>query len=197
MSDLIVSLDTVTDFEAMDIVDELGADVQYYKIGSVLFTKYHTDIIHMLKLRDKKVLLDLKLFDVAFNIEETCKFIAKFTNVFAITVCHYNDIIEYSKRGLGGGIKVFTTPAMKCTHDGNVMTSGEFINECASADGILVDNSLISQYITTTMPLINVGITKLDQLNVNCDYNIVGKLINNAPDKNKQAKAVLDILKGN
>jgi len=195
MSELIVSLDTVNDFEAMGIVDELGDVVEYYKIGSVLFNKYHTDILHMLQLRGKKVLLDLKLFDVAFNIEETCKFLSKIKGLFAISVCHYSDIVQSAKKGVAGtDIKVFTTPALKCEPSGSILTSEEPIHNGCDADGIIVDNSIINNYVNKNIPLINVGITDVDQIESTCDYNIVGKLISKSDNKVETLNKVLERL---
>lgn len=61
---LIIPLDVSTLKEAMEIVDELGDLVIHYKVGLQLFTKYGPKAVEMLKDKDKKVFLDLKLHDI-------------------------------------------------------------------------------------------------------------------------------------
>ncbi len=61
---LIVALDVPTLKEAVNVVEELGDLVRYYKIGLQLFTKFGLKIIEILKDRGKKVFLDLKLHDI-------------------------------------------------------------------------------------------------------------------------------------
>ena len=61
---LIVALDFHTADDAKKLVDELGNDVNFYKVGMELFYSVGAEIIHWLKARDKKIFLDLKLHDI-------------------------------------------------------------------------------------------------------------------------------------
>ena len=61
---LIVALDFHTADDAKKLVDELGDDVNFYKVGMELFYSVGVEIIHWLKARDKKIFLDLKLHDI-------------------------------------------------------------------------------------------------------------------------------------
>ncbi|MBR1645299.1 MAG: orotidine-5'-phosphate decarboxylase [Selenomonadaceae bacterium] len=61
---LIVALDFHTLDDAKKLVDELGDDVNFYKVGMELFYSVGAEIIHWLKSRDKKIFLDLKLHDI-------------------------------------------------------------------------------------------------------------------------------------
>ena len=61
---LIVALDFHTADDAKKLVDELGDDVNFYKVGMELFYSVGAEIIHWLKARDKKIFLDLKLHDI-------------------------------------------------------------------------------------------------------------------------------------
>ena len=61
---LIVPLDVPSTEEALIIVEELGKMVNFYKVGLELFTREGSTIVDILKKREKKVFLDLKLHDI-------------------------------------------------------------------------------------------------------------------------------------
>jgi orotidine-5'-phosphate decarboxylase len=176
-----MSLDTTSDFDAIEIVDEIGELIKYYKIGNILFTKYNKNIVEILQLRGKKVLLDLKLFDVSFNIEETCKIITKIKGVFGITVCHHNEVIQAAKKGLAGtDIKIFSIPALRFNQSSDILISNENDIDC---DGIIVDHSVVDDYLDYNKILVNAGLSDMKHLNKKCDFTIIGKLISQSKDK--------------
>jgi orotidine-5'-phosphate decarboxylase len=61
---LIVSLDVPSIEESLIIVENLGPLVNFYKVGLELFTRGGPTIVDILKKREKKVFLDLKLHDI-------------------------------------------------------------------------------------------------------------------------------------
>jgi orotidine-5'-phosphate decarboxylase len=61
---LIVSLDVPSIEESLVIVESLGPLVDFYKVGLELFTRGGPTIVEILKKREKKVFLDLKLHDI-------------------------------------------------------------------------------------------------------------------------------------
>jgi orotidine-5'-phosphate decarboxylase len=65
---LIISLDFDESSKALSLVDLLGADARFYKIGLQMYLKYGSQIVAELKKRDKKVFLDLKLNDIPNTI---------------------------------------------------------------------------------------------------------------------------------
>lgn len=64
MAEIIVALDVPSDTVAFRLVDELGDAVQWYKVGSPLFTRGGPDVIRELRRRRKHVFLDLKYHDI-------------------------------------------------------------------------------------------------------------------------------------
>lgn len=70
---LIVALDFDTADEAMDIVDKLGDDVDFYKVGWQLFIGTHYEVINRLAEMGKKVFLDLKMSDIPATIQKAIK----------------------------------------------------------------------------------------------------------------------------
>ena len=61
---LIVALDFNNLDDAKNLVNELGDDVVFYKVGMELFYSVGAEIVKWLKEQNKKVFLDLKLFDI-------------------------------------------------------------------------------------------------------------------------------------
>jgi len=61
---LIVSLDVPSIEESLEIVETLGEVVSFYKVGLELFARSGPGIVEILKKKEKKVFLDLKLHDI-------------------------------------------------------------------------------------------------------------------------------------
>jgi len=65
---LIVSLDFEKDLDALSLVDSLGQEVVFYKVGMQLFYHYGASLVQQLKKKGKKIFLDLKLHDIPNTI---------------------------------------------------------------------------------------------------------------------------------
>lgn len=68
MKSLIIALDLPTGEEALQLVDELGPEADYYKVGAQLFTRAGPSLVAELKDRDKQVFLDLKYHDIPHTV---------------------------------------------------------------------------------------------------------------------------------
>jgi orotidine-5'-phosphate decarboxylase len=66
---LIVGLDLPDAATAQGVVDRLGADVAFYKVGLGLLASGGLDLAASLKAQGKRVFLDLKLFDISATVE--------------------------------------------------------------------------------------------------------------------------------
>jgi orotidine-5'-phosphate decarboxylase len=64
MAELIVALDVASLPAALSMVDALGDAVDFYKVGSPLFTRTGPSVVQELRDRGKKVFLDLKFHDI-------------------------------------------------------------------------------------------------------------------------------------
>lgn len=64
MADLIIALDRPSQREALALVDQLGDEADFYKVGLELFTSVGPGVVRTLKGRGKRVFLDLKLHDI-------------------------------------------------------------------------------------------------------------------------------------
>lgn len=61
---LIVALDVHTFSDARMLIDELGDDVSFYKVGMELFYSVGEKVLTYLNEKNKKIFLDLKLHDI-------------------------------------------------------------------------------------------------------------------------------------
>jgi orotidine-5'-phosphate decarboxylase len=68
MSGIIVALDLPSSTDAIDLVDELGDVISFYKVGSPLYTLAGPGVIHELRERGKDVFLDLKFHDIPSTV---------------------------------------------------------------------------------------------------------------------------------
>jgi orotidine-5'-phosphate decarboxylase len=68
MSEIIVALDLPSGEQALDLVDGLGDSVDFYKVGSPLFTRTGPRFIAELRARGKRVFLDLKYHDIPSTV---------------------------------------------------------------------------------------------------------------------------------
>jgi orotidine-5'-phosphate decarboxylase len=64
MAQVIIALDVPTLDEALALVDSLGDETDFYKVGLELFTREGPSVVQALATRDKRIFLDLKLHDI-------------------------------------------------------------------------------------------------------------------------------------
>ncbi len=68
MKSLIVALDLPNGPDALELVDALGTEADYFKVGAQLFTREGPALVRELKDRDKRVFLDLKYHDIPHTV---------------------------------------------------------------------------------------------------------------------------------
>jgi orotidine-5'-phosphate decarboxylase len=68
MARIIVALDLPSTEQALDLVDRLGDAVDFYKVGSPLFTRSGPQFVRALRDRGRSVFLDLKFFDIPSTV---------------------------------------------------------------------------------------------------------------------------------
>ena len=101
MSDdrLIVALDVPNIIAGMDVVNKLGATVSFYKIGLGMLTGGGLALADELKKEhNKRIFLDLKLFDIGATVEAAVKGIAKYELDF-LTVHGDPNVVKAAKEG--------------------------------------------------------------------------------------------------
>lgn len=81
----IVALDFSSAKDALSLVDRLGDQCSFYKVGSELFTAAGPDVVNQLRKRQRSVFLDVKLHDIPNTVAGAVKS-AKAMGVALITV---------------------------------------------------------------------------------------------------------------
>ncbi len=89
---LIFALDVSSVKEAMELVDEMGESIVFYKIGLQLFMAGgYFELVQELVRRGKRVFVDLKFFDVPQTVQSAVAQLNKYGASFATV--HGNDAI--------------------------------------------------------------------------------------------------------
>ncbi len=68
MHKIIVALDVPSDAQAQRIIDALGDEIHFYKVGLQLLTAVGPSLIQKLVRSKKKVFLDLKLYEISNSV---------------------------------------------------------------------------------------------------------------------------------
>lgn len=70
---LISALDVPELSTALSLVDKIGPNVEWYKVGKQLFTHYGPAVVQELKSRGKKVFLDMKFHDIPNTVAQAIR----------------------------------------------------------------------------------------------------------------------------
>lgn len=73
MAELIVALDVPDRRRALELVDCLGDEVGFYKVGLELFSRWGPEAVGELRGRGKRVFLDLKLLDIPNTVSRAVR----------------------------------------------------------------------------------------------------------------------------
>ncbi len=84
---LIVALDFDNVAKAKELVETLGDEVTFYKVGLELsMSDGYFDFIEWLKIKNKKVFADLKLFDISATVGKAIKNLSNYSNIHFVTI---------------------------------------------------------------------------------------------------------------
>lgn len=122
---LIVALDVPTVDEAEILTCQLGDAVNFYKVGLELVTSDGgMDFVHFLKMKDKRIFLDMKLHDIGTTVERAASNLA-LLGVDFITVHGYPQTMDAAMRGVhGSDTKVLAVTVMTSYNDRDLETAG-------------------------------------------------------------------------
>lgn len=102
---LIVALDMKDKDDALKLVDELGDEVSFYKVGMVRILDTGIDLVKELTQRGKKVFLDLKSFDIEETVASTVA-VARDMGATFVTVHGSRGCIRAAKNQAGPDLKI-------------------------------------------------------------------------------------------
>jgi orotidine-5'-phosphate decarboxylase len=117
---LIFALDVPHHIAAQRLVDDLGDSVSFYKVGLELaLAEGFLDLIDWLRERDKKVFVDLKLFDVPATVARAVRRLAE-RDVDFTTVHGNQGIMEAAAEAKSGDLKVLAVTALTSLDRGDL-----------------------------------------------------------------------------
>lgn len=106
MEKLIIALDVANADSAKKIIDELGDEVVFYKLGlELMMSGQYFEIIRYLKKNNKKVFADLKLYDITQTMIRSIENLKQY-QIDMLTIHCANDEIMRSVARIKGSIKV-------------------------------------------------------------------------------------------
>lgn len=95
---LIIALDVSSPAAALHLIDHLGEQARFYKIGLELMASGGLELIPHLKKRGKKIFLDLKLHDIPQTVEKATRRLAQLEVDF-LSIHAYPQTLEAAMRG--------------------------------------------------------------------------------------------------
>lgn len=116
---LIMALDVPSITDAKSMVEELGDSVLFYKVGLELFMSGdYFEFIDWLKLRGKKVFVDLKFFDVPETVARAVRALSSKGVEFATV--HGNDAIMQAAGREKGQLKILAVTVLTSLDRGDL-----------------------------------------------------------------------------
>jgi orotidine-5'-phosphate decarboxylase len=140
---LIVALDVDTGAAALQLVNQLGSDVSFYKIGLQLFMEGGLTIVKRIIEQGKKVFLDLKIDDTPRTVQEAVRNSA-IDGVEFFTLQGNRDTVRAAKAGRGSrsSPKFLQVTYLSSWDSADLM---EYLHIEAAADKLSIDDQVVSR----------------------------------------------------
>ena len=120
---LIFALDVAEVDEAKALVNELSDAVTFYKIGmELMMTGEYFDLLDWLVKNEKKVFVDLKLFDVPATVSKAVKRLSQRGAYF--TTIHGNQGMMEAAAAEKGDLKILAVTALTSLDEGDIKDLG-------------------------------------------------------------------------
>ena len=130
---LIFAVDVPEVEQAKDLVTQLGPSVDFFKIGmELMMTGDYFELLDWLVEKDKKVFVDLKLFDVPATVSKAIKRLSKRGAYF--TTIHGNQSMMEAAAAEKGDLKVLAVTALTSLDRGDLDDLGF---DCAVEDLVI------------------------------------------------------------
>ena len=120
---LIFALDVPEIDQAKNLVEELADSVSFYKIGmELMMTGHYFALLDWLVEKDKKVFVDLKLFDVPQTVAKAVKRLSQRGAYF--TTVHGNQSMMEAAAAEKGDLKILAVTALTSLDQGDLKDMG-------------------------------------------------------------------------
>ena len=222
---LIFALDVPTTEAGRELADELGDSVSFYKIGLELaMTDGYFDLLDWLLARDKKVFVDVKLFDVPATVAAAVRNLAQRGATFC--TIHGNQSIMEAAAAEKGALKVLAVTALTSLDRGDLDDLGFSCDVAelvlsrarraleAGCDGVIssgLEVARLREHVDSRLVVVTPGIRPVenrpsdDQKRVvsveqafenGADYIVVGRPIRNADSPRAAAEGIQQTIAG-
>lgn len=217
---LMLALDVPSPDEARDLVELLGDEVRFYKIGLQLFLSGgYFQLADWLKEREKRVFADLKLFDVPQTVASAVRQLR--TRDVDFVTAHGNDaILRAAVDAAGGDLGILAVTVLTSLDEADMRDLGfrteisEVVKSrarraaeigCAGVVASGLEAAAIRALVPDDFRLVIPGIRPAatagtddqkrtvdveDAFAAGADYIVIGRPIRNAPDPRAAAAAV-------
>ena len=120
---LIIALDFPDITQALELVDKIGLQGKFYKIGLELFMtgQYYT-LVDELKKRGKKIFADLKFFDIPITVARAIEVLSK--KKVDIATIHGNDTIIRAAIEKKGQMKIMAVTVLTSLDEHDINSLG-------------------------------------------------------------------------
>jgi orotidine-5'-phosphate decarboxylase len=99
---VIVALDTASVDDALRLVDLLGEQADFFKVGLELFTRAGPSLVEELVGRGKRVFLDLKMLDIPNTVERAARSVSELdVEMLTVHASGGAEMMEAARSGLG------------------------------------------------------------------------------------------------
>lgn len=113
MTTPIVALDVPALVDARQIVDRLGADCRFYKVGSELFSAEGPAVVRMVREAGCEVFLDLKYHDIPNTVRGAARSAASLgASLLTVHASGGGQMIEAAVEGAGAATKVLAVTVL-------------------------------------------------------------------------------------
>lgn len=149
---VIIALDVPSATEADAIVDKLGNDAGFFKVGMELYAAAGMDYVRTLLDRGKRVFLDLKFHDIGETVKRAVARVAS-SGVTFLTVHAQDQVVRAAAEGRGGsGLKILAVTVLTSLTqhdldmDGHPMPISDLVQlrvrnaVAAGADGLVMSS---------------------------------------------------------
>ncbi|MEL7309900.1 MAG: orotidine-5'-phosphate decarboxylase [Pseudomonadota bacterium] len=217
---LIFALDVPDIAHAKALVETLGDSVRFYKIGLELAMREgYFELLDWLLARDKKVFLDVKLFDVPATVAAAVRNLAERGATFCTV--HGNQAVMEAAAEAKGALKILAVTVLTsldrgdmddlgfdCNVDDLVLSRARRALE-AGCDGVISSGLEVPRLraeVDNRLLVVTPGIRPVENRPVDdqkrvvsvpqafangADYIVVGRPIRNAPDPRAAAEAIV------
>jgi orotidine-5'-phosphate decarboxylase len=220
---LIFALDVPEIDQAKNLVEELADSVSFYKIGmELMMTGHYFALLDWLVEKDKKVFVDLKLFDVPQTVAKAVKRLSQRGAYF--TTVHGNQSMMEAAAAAKGDLKILAVTALTSLDQGDLKDMGFLCDVqdlvvsrarralAAGCDGIVASGlelERIRSEVNRKLVIVTPGIRPVENRSTNdqkrivsveqafqrgADHIVVGRPIKNAANPKQAAEMMQETI---